>query len=282
MKLKDFLTTLSGKQKVGYLTGAALDRVKNVLTDFESFRDERRFYTDIEHLGFERDTNDIELQLSKNGNKIGLRNNTTDNKVFQQVYIRNEYLPLIDCAKANSVEVSTIVDAGANIGLTSLKLLEYFSAAKVVCLEPDPGNFSQLQRNLLSYSTQTVLLQAALWHSEEELYLGNDFRGGLEWSRNVTAGKKTDASAVSGISLNTLIKQYHLSQIDILKIDIEGSEAEIFKPENDLSFLDITKIIALEIHDEFNCRETIYQILRDRDYVIFNGVELTLGINMRL
>ena len=45
-----------------------------------------------------------------------------------------------------------------------------------------------------------------------------------------------------------------------------------------MSFLDITKIIALEIHDEFDRRDEINSILLDKGFFIFDQGELTIGV----
>ena len=51
------------------------------------------------------------------------------------------------------------------------------------------------------------------------------------------------------ISMNDLIKKHHIDRIDILKVDIEGGEIEIFS-EN-LSWLTIVRILVIEIHDKY-------------------------------
>ncbi len=71
--------------------------------------------------------------------------------------------------------------------------------------------------------------------------------------------------------------------IDILKIDIEGSEKEVLtSPKADVSYLAKTKCVAIEIHDEFDCRESIYEVLRQYNFEFFNSGELTIGINQTL
>ena len=42
------------------------------------------------------------------------------------------------------------------------------------------------------------------------------------------------------------------------------------------------RIIAIEIHDEFNCREAIYKILEDHNFTYFDDKELTIGVNQNL
>ena len=74
----------------------------------------------------------------------------------------------------------------------------------------------------------------------------------------------------------------NLKSITLLKIDIEGAERFIFDDNVDLSFLSITKVIAIEIHDEFQIREKIYSILKKNNFHLFESGELTIGINTKL
>ena len=200
-------------------------------------------------------------------------------QVFEQIYINGEYDPLIDLLNTNNIPVINIIDAGSNVGLASMKFLEAFPNCNIICIEPDSGNFSTLQSNLKVFNHRVKFLQKALWFKEAELYIDNKFRDQADWSKTVSGNANTDLKKVQGISMKDLINLYNLETIDVLKIDIEGSEAEIFKEENDLFFLNFVKVIALEIHDEFHCREAIYDILRARNFTIFNSGESTIGIN---
>ena len=68
-----------------------------------------------------------------------------------------------------------------------------------------------------------------------------------------------------------------------MNIDIEGSEKQIFDKNNsDLEFLKITKCIAIEIHDFFDCRKQIYDILDCYGFTYFNEGELTIAVNSNL
>ena len=71
--------------------------------------------------------------------------------------------------------------------------------------------------------------------------------------------------------------------IDVLKIDIEGSEKQLFSDEVSANaFLSKTKYIAIEIHDELDCRAQIDKCLtlNNFDYFLING--LTIGVNRNL
>ena len=66
---------------------------------------------------------------------------------------------------------------------------------------------------------------------------------------------------VDAISLNDVIARYGLASIDLLKIDIEGGERYNSNEAGEgLAFLDITRVVAIEIHDEFQIQERILTI----------------------
>jgi hypothetical protein len=95
--------------------------------------------------------------------------------------------------------------------------------------------------------------------------------------------EETDGDeGIKAYTINELIKNNSFDVIDILKIDIEGSEKELFlNDRSDLYFLNITKVIAIEIHDEFNCRNEIYDVLKKFEFNYFDVGQTTIGINKK-
>ena len=57
-----------------------------------------------------------------------------------------------------------------------------------------------------------------------------------------------------------------LKQIDVLKLDIEGSERELFL--KDTTWLNHVSIIAIELHDRYEpgCTRAVYQKLVERQF----------------
>lgn len=218
-----------------------------------------------------------EIVLKTGNDEIFLRKKGSDVNVYWQIFINREYQTVVDTTDLNKIEIKTIIDAGSNIGLTALYFSNHFSEAKIIALEPDKENYEQLVKNTEKRSNENVLLQKAVWSENTNVYLHNDFRDNQEWSRRVL--KTETATKIEAVSINSIIEKYKIETVDILKIDIEGGEAEIFRSDCDLSFLDKTKILAIEIHDELNCREKINKILFDNKFVMYNSGELTVAIN---
>lgn len=161
--------------------------------------------------------------------------------------------------------------------------LDYFQNANIICIEPEIENFKILAFNLggVKKSNKIIKINGAIWSSNCKIKIVNDFRDKSSCSFRVEESDQADA--ITAYSVNQLIADNDFKILDILKIDIEGSEKQVFtSPTSNLNFLKITKCIAIEIHDEFDCREEIYNVLIEYGFVLHNEGELTIGINQKL
>ena len=206
---------------------------------------------------------------------------SSDIAVFKQVLCWEEYKPVVQAYKQYFQEKDTvnIIDAGGNIGLTSLYFSAHFKNSKIVSVEPDIGNFKMLSANLSQLNIACV--QGAVWSKNTYIKLIMNFRDQLSWSYRTEETNEMDRNAINAYTIMRIKEKNRFEYVDILKMDIEGAEAEIFCSAN-LDFLIYTKCIAIEIHDEFNCREIIYNCLEENNFTYFNRGELTIGINKKL
>lgn len=213
---------------------------------------------------------------------IQLRNNSSDFQVFEQVFYRGEYEGLYLAAIDNQIRPEIIVDAGANIGLASIYFLQKFPGAQVFAIEPMPENIASIKINLPDavYENRFRLFKGALWKSGALLSVDYTFGDGKEWSRAVKENGET-GSFIKGATIETLMAQWNIPHIDILKIDIEGAEAVIFENSEACRFLTNVKLIAIEIHDHSEGRRAIVDILKSYGFIIFQSGEATIGFNSR-
>jgi len=212
---------------------------------------------------------------------IALRGYTTDYEVFNQIYIEEEYLPVIKIIHEQNLEIKNIIDCGANIGLSSIYFKKKFPLAKICAIEPVLVNFKAAKNNFERNGIKDNIILGAIWSNSTYLGLDYSFRKGKEWSISTTID--SDKKDVEAFSILDIMSMQNLKEIDILKIDVEGAERRIFdKNVSDLSFLKKTKIIVIEIHDEFNCREMINRELNNYGFEYFESGELTIGIKMNL
>jgi FkbM family methyltransferase len=170
------------------------------------------------------------------------RHGTSDVQAIRQIFVRREYEWL-----STLPNVQTIVDAGANVGAASVFLLDLFPQARLVAIEPAAGNLAVLEKNLAHYGNRATVVRGAVWPSATKLEIDRGYRDGLDWSIRVRPGE----GEVEGITVPQLMERQRLDPIDLLKIDIEGAERELFA--GDTSWLPCVRHLCIELHDE-DCR----------------------------
>jgi len=194
---------------------------------------------------------------------IELRVASTDAYVYEQVIVDEQY-----AAVADGYTAEVIVDCGANAGYASAYLLSRFPRARVVAIEPFPANAALCRRNLAPYGTRATVIEAAIWSHCTRLVL--DHVGGREWSIRVRAVRPGEGGDIEAIDLPSL----GLKRIDILKIDIEGSEAELFARDTD-RWLPSVSNIAIEFHGT-ECERRFRTAMAGYRYAESQSGELTI------
>jgi FkbM family methyltransferase len=195
---------------------------------------------------------------------VWLRPGTTDALVFESNLARQAY----GCVPAPRA-ARFIVDAGANVGFASAYFLNRFPDAVVVALEPEPANFALAQRNLEPYGARVALLQQALWYEATTLHLQAAPR---EDSAAITAEPAAGDVECAGIDPMTLLERAGVARIDILKMDIEGAEVELFShhPER---WLEHTDVLVMEVHGAA-AKRVVYDVMARLPFRVAQSREL--------
>ncbi|HTY61913.1 MAG TPA: FkbM family methyltransferase [Acidobacteriota bacterium] len=142
-------------------------------------------------------------------------------------------------------DIKFVIDAGAYIGDATSWYLSKFPESRVVALEPTSESFAMLKANCSPYGERVTLIKGALWVEDGELDLL--FDSTTPTGNTVAKSKSGGSDRGAAYSLNTILKGSGASEIDILKMDIEGSELQIFS-ENPDPWLSRTRYITMEIH----------------------------------
>lgn len=197
---------------------------------------------------------------------IHLRLKTSDIATFVQVFLHREY----EMELAMSPRV--IVDAGANIGLASIYYANKYPDAKILALEPEESNYKLLKKNTASYSN-IIAVNKALWGENTTLEVidpGLD-KWGYQTHKMDMEGINIEKKGIQSITVDTLMRDHAIDFIDILKVDIEGSEKEVFKSAR--AWIDKVGMIAIELHDRFKmgCSRSFYNATNDFSADICRG-----------
>jgi FkbM family methyltransferase len=179
------------------------------------------------------------FRLKKLQHPFSMRKNPYDYATFEEVLLREDYN--IDFG----FEPRTIIDGGANIGLTSVFFANKFPNANIVAVEPEKENFQMLQKNTNSYSNIS-LLNAGIWDHNTFLSVVDEGKGNNAFT--VKEVPVNTEHAIKALSVYEIMKQQNWSTIDILKLDIEGTEKNIFE-KNYESWLPFVRVLIVELHD---------------------------------
>lgn len=212
---------------------------------------------------------------------VHLRRDSSDFGVFEQCLISKQYQVVVDLAKKNGINIHNIIDGGANIGCTTLFLKKHFPSSKIVSIELEKNNFTQLNTNVSLNKLQDVHLHnMALWNNDNEhLEIDNTYGDKRNWAFNVKPSLNASKETIKSITIKSILKDFSFKTIDILKLDIEGAEKTIFQDEDDVrSWLPVCKIIAIEFHDADTEAKTI-TLLNKYNFETFKKGELTIGLN---
>jgi FkbM family methyltransferase len=206
----------------------------------------------------------------------------SDLHVLEQIILKEEYGFAIRWIKDKGLDQQPlrIVDAGANVGYTSIYFLTAFPQASVVAIEPDPSTFSVLEYNLscsTSVNRPRALHAALLSQSGIPVMIDRQAGDKKDWSFSVKPTNSPDG--IPSICIQDLLQQTGWPQIDILKIDIEGSEADLFSAQADLAYLSSVRMVLVEIHDDMADRRLIHQQLAKNGFDIEERSETTFAIN---
>lgn len=199
------------------------------------------------------------IQCGSKSHDFIIRKESSDRFLLGQIFIDKSYdLSNIKRIKElsalyNSIIESgrkpLIIDAGANIGASSVYFSLMMSGAHVVAIEPDENNFILLRKNVEGLAVSAI--RRALTsdgHTCEVKDVGN-----AEWGivtsllSEPAQGPDTEVQVALGTTVQDLFDQYSNDVPFIVKIDIEGAEDEVFS--GDAEWIREVPLIVIEPHD---------------------------------
>ena len=155
---------------------------------------------------------------------------------------------------AQSNNSRTILDCGANMGLSVLYFAQNYPNHRIIAFEPDLAIFALLQENINTFGfSNVVLYNKAVWNKEEPLTFFTDKGMGGRVMNSYTGQQPTSIEA-------TRLRDYINADVDFLKIDIEGAEDSVLRDCADL--LSIVNNIFFEYHNDINSSQTLHELLQ--------------------
>jgi FkbM family methyltransferase len=199
---------------------------------------------------------------------IFLRAGTSDYLVFHQIIVEEEL------AFISSLRPRTVIDAGANIGLSAVYCASRLPDTRILCLEIDADNFKLLRINTLHYPGCIPMLKG-LWGRATHLRVANPEDAAYAYAAAEAAAGE---GSVQSITVADAILELGHDPVDLLKIDIEGGEVDVFTGP-DISWLDRVGTIAVELHDRFRdgCTAAFESLVARGPFEISSTREYTIA-----
>lgn len=148
----------------------------------------------------------------------------SDPLVIRQVFGRRDYA----CALGRP-DVRFVLDCGANIGCATFFLLSHYPDARAVVVEPDAANMALCRKNLEPWGDRVTFVESGVWSASVPLVVERGaFRDGAEWSIQVRPARPGEAPDLTALTVPDLLARAGFPRADILKMDVEAAEAEVF------------------------------------------------------
>ena len=169
-----------------------------------------------------------------------------------------------------------VLDIGGNIGLFAIHVLPW--ADKIICVEPTPGHMA-IQKTLLSKAVKLMDRDIEVIHEQAAL---NSYTGKAKFRTepiNTTMNTlvdRPDSYEVDCITLADLCAKHGLTKVDLVKVDIEGSEMKAITVETVSAVSSIVNKFLLETHPRSREMQDYFigiftEAGYKAEYVDFNG-----------
>jgi FkbM family methyltransferase len=151
----------------------------------------------------------------------------------------------------------TFFDVGGNVGLVTMEVLGRTSdrPIDVHAFEPHPENIGALRRNLeLNRDAHVQIVAAAVGNRIGSAALGvsaNEHESGSHrvGSEHDGGSPIADTMTVQMTTLDDYTREHGIERVDVLKVDVEGLEAEVLEGARELLSGQRVGLIILEMSD---------------------------------
>jgi FkbM family methyltransferase len=199
------------------------------------------------------------VELNPPFEKIYLRQATSDVLVLHEIFELGIYEP---AAKWKLPPKSVIMDLGGNIGLATKYFAALFPTANLVVVEPEPNNRQILEMNCRSLLDTGRAKLVGAFVGARDYFAGIDRASGSWGFRKVNLAEAKD-EPIECLSIRSLLRRTEHTQIDLVKCDIEGSEAELFGSCGD--WIGAVRYLIVETHLPYSLK-ALYQDLREHGW----------------
>jgi FkbM family methyltransferase len=174
---------------------------------------------------------------------LAIRLGTSDWYVLEEIFFNGEYSSLIAARPAG---IRTILDLGANVGMTIRLWMDVFPEARIAAVEPDAANVQMIRRNLagLDRGDGIYIARACAAGRPRPVTLKRDV---ADWAFSMAEPAPGAPGELPALTVPQILTDAHFEgPVDLLKCDIEGAEAEVFA--ECAPWIGRVRFIAIELH----------------------------------
>lgn len=190
--------------------------------------------------------------------RLSIRANPSDLHVYREIFLHGALRDLVGTGLS---EARTVVDLGSNIGLATMYLACWATGARFYCADPAPENNAVARRSAGENGVDAVIETVAVadhdgsvefypnewWASSSTVRSIMDSRTGRR--ERFESAMTLPAVGVPATTVDSFLARHGLTHVDLMKIDIEGAEAEVLRA--DTGWLDRVQTVAIEIHRKY-------------------------------
>jgi FkbM family methyltransferase len=218
---------------------------------------------------------EVSVAIPGSPNRVVLRTGNTDAAVFDSIYHRQAY------GWDLRMTPRTIIDAGAYTGLSTAFFALRYPNAQIVAIEPDEHNYRLLKKNTAGFANVHTM-RAALWGVSGSATLADPGDGAWGFRVDVIqgspgGGRQSTLGSVPAVTVTDVMREYTIDRIDLLKLDVEGSEKEIFS--NSSEWIGRVDAICLELHDRFKagCSRSFFNAVKEFPIEVWRGEDVLVA-----
>lgn len=159
--------------------------------------------------------------------------------MFEEIFIQGEY------SLADPGRVQRILDCGSNIGISVLYFARRYPDASITCFEADPVKGKLLAFNVEQngLSGRVTVVQKAVGAAEGTAGLHFDSRDPGSLTSSLVRGHR-DTTLVDVTTLSAYVRE----GVDLVKLDVEGSEQDVLREVAESGALDRVRQLLVEVH----------------------------------
>ena len=190
---------------------------------------------------------------------------------------RDEDLPIVkSILEENEYNLSfipdfnpkVIFDLGAHIGTASVYFANTYPNTQIYAVEPEINNFKMLTYNTV-FHDNIQRIRAGIWNKQSKLKAVNHGFGLAGFMMEEVDDLIYEGNdIVDSVTIKQLLELANCDIIDVLKIDIEGSEKELFNGINTDEWLSKVRVLIIELHDrmKYGCSTSFFRAIANYEW----------------